>query len=218
MNREIIKIEDHMLPEIASCFAQVFAGHPWYEVSKCSACGRFSDTNPDESVNGKYCHDGSFDQVAYPYAETTESVREALGKPDAIGIVVAQLSLFGTLAEIEGFAWGSGQRPLESYQKQYESEELKAVIAQLLVNTNFCFHISEVGLKESARGNGFGKKMVEHLIDKVPSHYGMITLFTRENSPMRFIAEKLGLQAVIGLNSGIEDTERAGRVFFAGIR
>lgn len=67
------------------------------------------------------------------------------------------------------------------------------------------------------QGHKIGKGLTNELVCRGKDAYlGQIVLRTNENSPMRYLAEKLGLEPVIGLNNGFLDIENPQRVLFEG--
>lgn len=220
-NEQIQEISALRLPQLAAVYAEVFAGQPWLEVSRCNKCGNFSSSSPDHSSNcSQNGCDGVCDQEAYPLIETTRYIQNELQKPDAIGLYAVQLALMGQAADvIKGFAWGYGSQPDVLAQQKYHTQEMQKVVADLLVASGFFFYVSEVGVPTVHQGNGLGKRLTNQLIDGgIQKGLSTVVLRTNEDSPMRYIAEKVGMKPVVGLDSGVRDTENEARVLFVGKR
>lgn len=206
----IQRIETADIPQVTLMYAEVFAGKPWYEVSRCSTCGEFSSSSPESSTACSKCS-GVCDQEAYPYNETIQYVLHELSKPDAMGLLAVQSGIFRT---IEGFGWGYAMSN-EELQEKYKTEEMHDLIRRLVAQSSF-YYISEVGVLEKYQGRGIGTTLTRKLFDHA-EQYPLVVLRTNENSPMRTIAEKVGMTPVLGLNTGIKDAENESRVLFAAV-
>lgn len=200
------------MSEIAQVYSEVFAGPPWLEVSKCSTCGSFGSS---EVAQGKSCScGGSFDVPAYPLVETTEYVRGELARQSALGLWLA----VGTKElQAKGFGWGYGTEAKMLARQKYKTDALQSIVRELLVSSGAFFYISEVGVLPSLQGEGWGKALTSALIDG-SKQYSNVVLRTSEDSPMRYISEKLGMKPVMGLQSGVRDDENEARVLFVGKR
>ena len=67
------------IPEVAEVYAKVFAGWPWFEVSKGPECGKFY--GPDFEVGAACpCGCGAL-QEAYPKEETVNYIFKELSRP-----------------------------------------------------------------------------------------------------------------------------------------
>lgn len=215
-NYEIQTIQPKNYREVATTYARVFAGEPWREVSRCSACGEFSGKNPAENA---LCQcGGTFSQEAYPEAETTQYVGQEVTKPAAVGLFLAQVSLLAeATTSAYGFGWGFQMTPQELATKKYRTEEMQKVISEVLVNSGFFYYVSEVGVLPELQGVGFGKKLTAQVVSTAQSKgYKDFVVRTNEDSAMRYILEKMGMRPVVGLKTGIRDTENPARVLFVG--
>lgn len=214
-NKEFFNSSSSLVPDIAKCFAIVFAGHPWFEVSKCNKCGRYSSTLPEQSVGCNYCTEGICDLEAYPLEETIAYVRGQLGRPNSVGI--ASVSASGSeVSKIEGFSWGYGETNQSFSSDIYKTPEMQQLIFELLRDLNIFFYVSEVGVKEELRGKGLGKTLTIETIQRSSPVYSSVVLVTNENSGMRHIAESIGMKPLLGLNTGIKDKENEARILFVG--
>lgn len=219
MNRkyEIQPIATENYSAVARTYAQVFAGEPWREVSRCTNCGNFSQEKPQ---SGASCAcGGAFSEEAYPLVETTNYVGRELVKPDATGLFLTQAALFNQVQQIaQGFGWGFKMSPAELSQK-YRTEEMQSVVTDLLVRAGFFYYVSEVGVLPEVQGLGFGKRLTNQVVDAGRRKgYDQFVVRTNEDSAMRYILEKMGMQAIVGLQTGVKDTENESRVLFINKR
>lgn len=196
---------------VAQTYAQVFAGEPWKEVSKCDACGAFSAAQPTEAV---LCNCGGiFAQEAYPLADTTAYVEKETTRTGGQSLVVAQLEILQ--ASVAGFAWGFELDASAFAEQKYRTQEMQQLICDLLVQAGFFYYISEVGVLPTLQGQGFGKKLTQRLVGQAErAGYQQFVVRTNEDSAMRYILESMGMQPILGLQTGIQDTENEARVVF----
>lgn len=211
MKETITNINQQDIPELAQVYALVFAGPPWNEVSKCSECGNFSGENVAQLTS---CPCGGvFKFPAYPIAETGKYINKELQQPDTQAVKVASPE------EIVGFGWGYQTEGETLARNKYSSLEMQTMLQNLLLKSGIFFYVSEVGILSMCQGKGYGSAVTNTLINSA-RRKGMDTtvLRTNENSPMRYIAEKIGMKAIIGLRSGNRDLENEMRVIFLGER
>lgn len=211
---EIIRLPREVIPATAATYAQVFAQEPWKEVSRCGKCGGFSDQQP--GTNASCQCGGVYDQPAYPQQQTEQYIAAELNRPLAQGYVLAQLRL---LDQVQGFGWGYQSDPQSLAEQKYRTPEMRQMVADLLAKSGFFYYVSEVGVVSQTQGQGWGKQLTSRLIEtgsQVPLPTAVLR--TNENSPMRYIAQSLGMKPVIGLESGNRDQENEARVLFVGRR
>lgn len=213
-NYEIQSISPKEYRAVAATYARVFAGEPWKEVSRCDRCGQFSNESP--TSNTRCACGGGFSLEAYPLPETTQYVGQEVTKPDATGVFLAQVQL---LAEVQqcvfGFGWGFKMTSEELSFKKYRTQEMQHLVAELLINTGFFYYVSEVGVLPSLQGLGFGKDLTNKVVDSGKRKgYQQFVVRTNEDSPMRYILEKMGMIPIMGLQTGIRDAENEARVLF----
>lgn len=211
-------INKEYLGRLPNIYAQVFAGEPWLEVSKCSVCGGFSGQIPDI---GAPCStigcSGTYNVEAYPEKETAQYIKGELSKLDVVGIQQVKMeSIRLTIEEVLAFGWGYSSASSTLAGEKYSSELMRETVNDLLFRTGAFFYISEVGVLPTQQGKGVGKAITDNLASRGKQSFGSVVLRTNENSPMRYIAENLGMKPVIGLNTGILDTENPMRVVFVG--
>lgn len=215
-NYEIQRIAPSNYEAVASTYAEVFAGEPWKEVSKCKKCGGFSAQSPSQA---QACEcGGNFSLPAYPLDETTAYVGQELSRPDAAGVFLSQVDLLQNLgSKAFGFGWGFQSSARELVSKKYRTVEMQRIVSELLVSAGFFYYVSEVGVLPSLQGSGYGKSITNTLVTSAEkSGYRDFVVRTNEDSAMRYILEKIGMKPVIGLQTGIKDSENESRVLFVG--
>ncbi len=213
-NYEIASITPTEYTAVASTYAEVFAGEPWKEVSRCDRCSQFSSKSPLLEA-GCTCG-GTFNLEAYPLVDTAQYIAQELNKTDAIGIFLAQVQWLEQVQRcISGFGWGFKMTPEELSLKKYRTQEMQQLVTELLIKTGFFYYVSEVGVLPNLQGLGFGKDLTNKIVDSGKQKgYQQFVVRTNEDSPMRYILEKMGMRAIIGLQTGLKDTENEARVLF----
>lgn len=212
MKKEIQTIKNNRVPEIAQVYGEVFAGPPWLEVSTCSQCGSFASSLASEK---QPCNCGGvFVLPAYPIAETSTYIRSELAKQSALAFWLA----VGTgRLQAQGFGWGYQSTSQGLAEQKYKTAEMQSTIQDLLLASGAFFYISEVGVLPISQGEGWGKALTSKLVNE-SRNFPAVVLRTNEDSPMRYISEKLGMKPIVGLKSGIPDNENEARVLFVGTR
>lgn len=210
---KIEKITEKSIPALAKTYAEVFAGAPWFEVSRCEACGGFGKTQPEEAAACS-CGKGTFNLAAYPPKSTGEYIQREVFRQTAVGLWLS--FCLQDIIEAKGFSWGYTSNS-EGFQKKYQTPEMQGAIAQLLVTSGAFFYISEVGILPQMQGQGLGKTMMKALLAQAPQNLPVL-LRTNEDSGLRYISEKLGMRPILGLKTGLSDTENEKRVVFWGSR
>lgn len=220
MNRsyEIQPIRSENLAAVATSYASVFAGEPWKEVSRCTQCGSFSSNEPGE--NAQCSCGGSFSKEAYPVKETAEYIAQEISQPDAVSAFLTQSLLLAKVQQTaQGFAWGYQMSRSHLSEKKYQTQEMQQLIVDVLSTCGFFFYVSEVGVLPELQGQGLGKLLTNQLLKEGEKKgYRHYVVRTNESSALRFILEKIGMKPVIGLQTGIRDTENEARVLFVGQR
>lgn len=207
---------------VARLYAKVFAGEPWKEVSRCNrdVCREFSETKPEEQAVCKKCRQGICCLPAYPEAETVPYIRKELSKPNATGLIEVRLEdIRQTMEGILAFAWAYSVTGPQLAEEKYRLPEMQQKLQDLLKRGGIkdeTFYISEVGVDPAEQGKGIGKKLTTSLANEGKRRFRNVVLRTNEESPMRRIAESLGMKPIIGLNSGVRDEENPARVVFIG--
>lgn len=207
---KIVTIGRNDIPATAQVYAEVFAGLPWQEVSKCNSCGEFGSSQPSERAKCSHCSSGKLSLEAYPDKETQKYIKKELAKMDALGLLAVQMNL----SKLIGFGWGYAMDGKQFVKEKYKLAEMQEMINRLLVNMGVFYYVSEVGVVESSQGSGIGKQLTHKLMDHGKHSQGNLVLRTNEDSAMRYIAQKAGMVPVVGLNSGNKDKENEARVIF----
>ena len=210
---------------VADLYADVFAGDPWNEVTRC-ACSKFygAETNVGEPCP---CNDCVL-MAAYPRTETVGYIKKELGRTDARGFTIKEGN------ETVGFSWGFPyQSPGVFAFEKYRTQEMREAIAATLYNSGVegrFFYFSECGVKESARGKGYSNALSKSLADSAKWSGLPLVMRTNVESPMTAVAQKFGMTQIMGpipiinrdageIKAGNEtvvglDLENANRVLF----
>lgn len=205
INIDSFKENSERVGLIAETYAQVFAGWPWYEVSKGVGCGNFYGPSlPPGSPCPCGC--GTL-ALAYPQEETSEYINAELSKPDAIGKVATESGV------IVGFGWGYKLSGKYFAENKYRDEFFKETLNNLL-GESYYYYISEVGVLPQVQGKGVGTKITTSL--SLNGAFLNLPLLMRTNidSPMVKIAQKLGMTAIVSPFLDIKDLENEKRVIF----
>lgn len=215
----IMPIERKNAGSVAYTYAAVFKGKPWYEASKCGLCGSFSRSNPKDKAQCENCKKegkaGVCDAEAYPYEPTKKYIASELSKPNASGLMYARMEMIRIVVEdIFAFGWGYTARSSDLVKK-YSSEQMRAIVSALLIPSLF-YYISEVGVVERKQGEGIGKNITSRLAEYGKNTNSCVVLRTNEDSPMRYIAQNLGMKAIMGMGTGLLDTDNEKRMLFIG--
>lgn len=212
LSSELFSILPSDYSQLAEVYARVFAGYPWYEVSRCTTCCDFSSTLPDLKRSCNACESGFYADPAYPLDETAAYIGSELGKPDAVGRLVL------SSRRILGFGWGYSSLSEQLAERKYKTDEMKEVVIRLVGRGVAFFYVSEVGVLPESQKSGWGRRLTEAVVDNRPIGLRRVVLRTNQDSGMRYIAEKLGMKPVVGLNTDIVDVENPNRVLFVGER
>ena len=208
IKEEILKPDSDKLGNVAVIYAKVFAGWPWYEVSKGISCGRFYGP---ELPPGSPCPCGSENlEEAYPKDETLKYIAKELSKPLALGIILS------ISQEPCGFGWGYKLNGRDFAETKYTLANFQRVIVSI-IGTNDYFYISEVGIVPEFQKNGLGYKVTSTLADQATLYRLPILMRTNNESPMVNVAKKLGMIEIQGPTSGLLDPENPERVVFTRI-
>ncbi len=190
LSKSFIRIEQFNpeveLREVAVLYAQVFAGPPWNEFTKCGNCSEFygSQTKPGDPCEG--C--GSNLVLAYPEEETKDYIAGEMKKPGSFCCLAKKGD------EIIGFAWGyTDQSPTELANQKYKTVEMQQKIKSLLEKGGFngeFFYFSECGVYDDERGQGISNLLASALLQKAKTLGIPITMRTNWQSPMMAVAKK----------------------------
>lgn len=191
-----------LLGVVASLYTEVFAQPPWNEISKCPQCKQFSALEPGQSCP---CGNGTL-SVAYPKEETVAHIAEELSNPQARGLLGRDKETGDPIA----FGWAYALNGLTFSETKYEKLDSRPIIAGVVGNREYCY-VSEVGVSFQFQGKKLGTIITSLLGDRTLLP---LLMRTREDSPMMYIAKKLGMRPILGPANGIFDPENRTRVIF----
>lgn len=193
-SKDIIEIKSinrndlNQITEVAGLYANVFAGPPWNESTKCLTTGSFY--GPDTQA-GNPCPDCSTPLAeAYPIDETVEYILGELGKANPIGLLAFVNS------ELAGFSWGYQTTPEELAESKWKTPKMQNTVKDLLSSygvSGKLFYGSETGVDPEFRGKGLGKQLVRTRLNQViRSGEKFMVVRTNLNSPMYGICSEMG--------------------------
>jgi len=205
IKEELLNPDSSTLESVAVVYAKVFAGWPWYEVSKGMNCEQFYGP---EFPPGSLCPCGYENLVeAYPKEETIKYIKDELSKPLALGINLAVNGLQS------GFGWGYKLSGKDFAEKKYSKTDSRIAIASVVGNKDY-FYISEVGIVPSFQGSGLGFRITSRLAEQASFYSLPILMRTNIESPMVKIGKRLGMSIVFGPSTDFIDPENPKRVVF----
>lgn len=183
------------IDQVAGLYADVFAGPPWNEATKCVTTGSFY--GPDTQA-GAPCPDCSTPLAeAYPRDETTEYILDEMGKANPIGLLAFVNS------ELAGFSWGYQTTPDKLAESKWKTPKMQKTVKDLLakygVSDKF-FYGSETGIDPQFRGKGLGKQLVESRLWRILSTgENYVLIRTNIDSPMYGICKYTkGFEQILG--------------------
>lgn len=193
------------LQQVTMLYAQVFAGPPWNEYTKCTGCFEFFglQTKPEDLCGN--C--GNQLVLAYPEKETKEYILKEKNRPNSICILAKDGD------EIIGFAWGyTYASPVNFVEQKYRTQEMKDKIVQLFqadgISCDF-FYFSECGVKEDKRGRNISNLLAEALFRRSKILNLPVILRTNWQSPMMAVAERFGMRQIMGPCVEIDRLDRS---------
>lgn len=200
--------DDSRIENVAKVYAKVFAGWPWFEVSRGTGCNKFYglEFQPKSPCP---CGCGQLDE-AYPLEETLEYIQKELSQPKAKGVVYA---LEGS-NKVIGFGWGYALNSQKFVEAKYNQPEIREQICTLLGNNTVYYYLSEVGIIPEFQNRRLGTKITSTLTQTALQYSLPVLMRTNFNSPMVRIAQKLNMDPVFGKTTGFVDFENPERVLF----
>lgn len=154
-------------PELVALYAQVFAGPDWFEVDKCTACGRAYPGPIDTRAAGTYAAGDTCwnEQCAVPlelisfYEDPTDRLGQrileaAIATPGFIGQVAVEMS-----GELVGFSWGYAIPELDTPSVRFT--QVRDLLTQAGVDPDTCFYAAETGVIPTHQRAGVGRALVE---------------------------------------------------------
>lgn len=197
--------DSEKLESIAVVYAKVFAGWPWYEVSKGRNCGQFYGPELPPNLPCPCGYEKL--EEAYPKDETAKYITKELSKPLAFGITLSVDQKFC------GFGWGYRLKGRDFAETKYSLPSFQILISNLVGDRDY-FYISEVGITPEFQNLGLGYKVMRTLVNRAILYDLPILMRTNIESPMVKIAKRLGLIEAQGPSVGLLDPENPKRVVF----
>lgn len=193
-NIEIKRINENVkdMSSLANAYSKVFAGSPWFEVTRCPTTNNFFGTNTSIG-EGCPCGCGSVLEKAYPQQETADYIVSEITKLNAIAFL-------GTLDEkIVAFSWGYPITPKELSKQKWKTASMQNKVVEALLpyaNKNGkIFYGSETGT--TLQGQGIGTDLIGNRVQTVKEEFREISIVGRTmfDGPMKYIyVEKFGFQ------------------------
>lgn len=204
------------LARIAVTYANVFAGPPWSEVSKC-----MDGFSPEPA--GSQCEDcGEERGEAYPLFEQVNIIGDELSRPDAACFVVEDQ----TDGELVGFSWGFQYRNVDEFLEQKYSGDgeaydrlrgdVRAALAEKAIRDQDFYYLSETGIiaDDRYRGRGLSKQLTT-MRAAVAQERGLDMVQRTSNASMMYRTMKsAGFTEVLGANVGTLDAVNPQRSLF----
>lgn len=165
--------------KIGDLLADVFAGPPWNEATKCPTGASYYGR---ETQAGSPCPDCQAPLVEfYPKEETIQYILGELGKNNPIGLLAYVNN------ELAGFSWGYQTTP-SGVATKWKTPQMQGLVQELLANygvEDTLFYGSETGVDPQFQGKGIGKKLVRARFEEIlrsGEKYALVR--TNVNSPM----------------------------------
>lgn len=219
--------------ELALTYAEVFAGPPWNEYTKCNETGKYfgRETRPGEKCGlNNICADckGRL-RLAYPLRTTLNYILGDSRKEGYDGKTIKEGFY------LAGFAWGYTYQTAEAFaNEKYCSDQMRYNLDQILKDcglTGSFFYFSECGIRLPYRKKGLSNVLFEETTSQARNLGLGIVMRTNCQSPMVAVANRFGMKQVLGpkveLNPSREyvwfdsknpvnslDTENPNRVLF----
>ncbi len=175
------------LPDISQLYKKVFAAPPWNEAYRCTVCEKSFGQNTSPQTT---CCNMPIVEY-YPL----EKIQKEIG--DHLSLNRARLALAldtSSSSKLIGFAWGwQDTLACTNAQKFHLKPEEATFLAEVLGMTDddAFFYLSELGLEESYRGNGMGKKLYDTVLgSRDISKSDAILMRTSRKSPAYSISTK----------------------------
>lgn len=206
---EKLEANSEKLVQVASTYARVFAGWPWFEISRGPKCDNFYGQG---LLPGNPCPCGCGNlEKAYPVKETVDYINQELSKPMSVG----QIAKLGD--NIIAFGWGYELTGEKFAKTKYKLPENQDLLEKLVGKDRVYFYISEVGVIPEAQGKKLGTKITTYLFNSGVLRSLPLLMRTNIISPMAIIAKNLGMIAIVSPNLNFSDQENPERVIFVKI-
>lgn len=204
------------LARLAATYAQVFAGDPWHEVSRCS------DGFSAEPV-GSLCESCSQPRIeAYPLDEQMTIIRDELSRPNAACFVIEDERNDAMV----GFSWSFCYENADEFLMQkYEGEtseyeklrsDVRRILGRYGIGAQPFYYLSETGILDDPRyrGRGISKELVRRRVEVAKEQGLDIVQRTSIKSPMYRTMTGAGFTQIMGKNIGEIDSINPDRVLF----
>lgn len=203
---ETIKFDPSLdIEQLAKVYANVFAGPPWNENTKCTGCNQFFDLNTQA---GETCINacGNLLAEAYPLEETADYIADETSRTGAVA------RLIKVSDEIIAFTWGFVYPNPEAFaEKKYKTPTMQRVVEDILRKSgisNSFFYISECGVQPNYRGQGLSNRLFQDLEDQRRTLSLPAMLRTNMDSPMIAVSTRFGLEQVLGPQVRVDRTNK----------
>lgn len=182
------------LTPTAKLYAEVFAGPPWNEYTKCTGCKEFFGLESKPKLPCNNC--GQELTLAYPINETERHIINEISRKDASIFVLKKQE------DIIGFVWGfSYESPDDFVKEKYRTSQMQNGIKSLLEEngiTDEFFYFSECGVKMDQRGKKFSNILSGFLFEETRKIGLPVILRTNWASPMVTVARRFGMTQIMG--------------------
>jgi GNAT superfamily N-acetyltransferase len=197
------------LQALSSTYAEVFAGEPWNEWTRCPDEDVFfgKETNPGDSCSS--CNVPL--APAYPLQETMEYIHKELQRPEAAAWI-----LFGRAPEraMSGFSWGFAyQSPEEFAAEKYRTAEMQERVGRALrlqgVTGGF-YYLSESGIvdRPDLRGQGISREFHTRRLERAAELGLPAVQRTLSTGPMYRTSQRSGMIQVMGPEAIVDTAAR----------
>lgn len=185
------------LIDMASVYADAFAGSPWNEHTKCPAEGVFFGKETKSGEMCLNCEEAELVQ-AYPSNETQQYIKKELARPDS------SLFLLEANKHIVGFTWGFAyDNPEQFAEEKYDTKEMQTNIINILgkygIQSSF-YYLSESAILDKPDLRGKGVSLQFHKVRlEVASEKGLPAIQrTSAVGPMYRTSQKSGMTQISG--------------------
>jgi ribosomal protein S18 acetylase RimI-like enzyme len=169
----LVDLTEGLADEVVQAYAAVFAVHPWYELERCTKCGRAYpgpvDDRPGEDRKAPYapgdpcwgCNE-PLHLVDYyldrddPRGE--QIYREALVQDGFVGAAAAT-----SRGRVVGFAWGYRVPPGDTTSVKFT--EVLPLADSLGWNREATFYAAELGVVPALQGRGLGEQLARRRLE-----------------------------------------------------
>lgn len=184
------------LVEISKLYADVFAGPPWNENTKCPVTENYFGLETKPGIKCPEANCSGILQEAYLLSDTIKCIAKEIRMPKAITVGLKKNS------RLVGFSWGFayGIPELlagEKYRTQNMRNIIKAVLNSNGILDEF-FYISECGIGQNFRGIGLSNELFSLLSNEAAKLNLPVVMRTNCKSPMVAVAERFGMRQVFG--------------------